>query len=174
MVRDLIENDIIELTDIYNYYIENTNTTFEEVKLSYDAFKRRCEDIMKIYPFLVYEEQGEVLGFAYLDKFSIRPSYRFTASLSIYVKKTELRKGIGEILYKRLEAKAINMGIRNIVAIISSDNNESLNFHSKMEFRVDGVFRNFGYKFGEWLGVYYMTKSINDYDIDPKIYKYNG
>jgi hypothetical protein len=86
----------------------------------------------------------------------------------------DLGKGIGEILYKRLEAKAINMGIRNIVSIITSSNQESIKFHTKMGFLVDGIMKNFGYKNNLWLGVYYMSKNINPFDENPKIYKYEG
>jgi phosphinothricin acetyltransferase len=174
MVRDLVDSDIIEVTDIYNYYVKNSTATFDEDILSYDQFKNRCDVVRAIYPFLVYEEDGQILGYAYLNKFSLRTAYRFTADLSIYIRNDYLGKGIGEILYKRLEAKAINMGIRNIVSIITSSNQESIKFHTKMGFLVDGIMKNFGYKNNLWLGVYYMSKNINPFDENPKIYKYEG
>ena len=172
MVRDLVDTDIIEVTDIYNYYIKNSTATFDEDLVSYDQFKRKADLIMKIYPFLVYEENGQILG--YLDKFNIRTAYRFTADLSIYVKNGCNRKGIGEILYKRLEAKAIHMGIRTIVSLITDENKPSVNFHTKMGFLVDGIMKNYGFKNNKWLGVYYMSKAINPFDNSPKVYKYEG
>ena len=78
MIRYVEEKDYKEITDIYNYYIKNTTITFEEDELSYDNMRKRIDSIKKKFPYIVYEEDGSILGYAYLNYFSERSAYRFT------------------------------------------------------------------------------------------------
>lgn len=160
-IRDLKEDDIKACLDIYNYYIENTCYTLEEEKLNLDSFAKRVKRIQSHYPFLVYtDEMGFVLGYAYLDGFHERSAYRKTADLSIYVDKDHLHDHIGVILLDEIEKKAKEYGITNIISIVTSENENSLQFHEKHGFLLEGNIHDVAFKLGRSISVYYLRKPI--------------
>ncbi len=159
-IRTLEPKDIPFCLEIYNYYIVNTTYSFEELPLSAEAFEKRTFAISAKYPYIVAEEDGKVIGYAYLAEFSDRTAYRFTADLSIYLDKGSTGKGIGKLLISEIEARGKAMGIKNIIAIITEQNCASVAFHQKHGYTVCGDFPCVGYKFGQWLGVKYLIKRI--------------
>lgn len=161
VVRQLKETDISQCLEIYNYYIENTCFTFEEQALSLSKFVARVKRIKAHYPFLVATEGKRVIGYAYLDTFCERSAYRYTADLSVYVAKGSVRCGIGKRLLQVIESEARERGIRNIVSVITSKNEDSIVFHEKHGFVWMGELKKVGFKFGEWLDVRYYQKEFN-------------
>lgn len=161
IIRNVKEEDIEKILEIYNYYIENTTITFEEQKLAIAAFKERVERITKSYPYIVAEENGEILGYAYLDVFNTRAAYKITADLSVYLDKDKRGDGVGGLLVNELFKLALDYGIENVVSIITSENSRSLEFHKKLGFQVVGRLDNIARKFGKDLGVTYCLKRIN-------------
>ncbi len=159
-IRTLEPKDIPFCLEIYNYYIVNTTYSFEELPLSEEAFEKRTLAISAKYPYIVAEEDGKIIGYAYLAAFSERTAYRFTADLSIYLDKGWAGKGIGKLLLSEIEARGKAMGIKNIIAIITEQNCASVAFHQKHGYTVCGDFSDVGYKFGQWLGVKYLIKRI--------------
>ena len=160
MIRYVEEKDYKEITDIYNYYIKNTTITFEEDELSYENMRKRIDSIKKKFPYIVYEEDGSILGYAYLNYFSERSAYRFSLDLSIYLKNGELTKGIGSALYNEIENIAIKKGIKKIISCITLSNDRSISFHKKMGFSECGRMNNVGYKHNAWQSIVWMDKDI--------------
>ena len=134
-IRPLEEKDISACLDIYNWYIENTTVTFEEIPLSETEFSARVRRILAFYPYFVAELDGKVIGYAYLDCFNPRSAYRYTADLSVYVDRNALASGVGTALLKEIEQSAKEQGIRQIVSLVTSANEESRRFHERRGFR---------------------------------------
>ena len=160
MIRFVEEKDIESLVAIYNYYIENTTYTLELMPLSVDEFYARAEKIRERFPYLVYEEGGEILGYAYLNDFNPRGGYRFTADLSLYVAPSARGRGIGRALYEAIEPRAKEMGICNILSLITSENEASLAFHDALGFERVANIDNIAHKFDRWIGLCYSIKRI--------------
>ncbi len=102
MIREVEDNDIEVICSIYNYYILNTTVTFEEEVVTSDEMRKRIHEVTSYFPWLVYEEHGRVIGYAYAGKWRARAAYRHSAELSIYLSKDERGRGIGRKLYERL------------------------------------------------------------------------
>ncbi len=160
MIRSVEEKDIEALSALYNYYIENTVFTLELEPLSKEAFGERVRGIAARFPYLVFEEKGQILGYAYLNEFNPRGGYRFTADLSLYVAPLARKKGIGRQLYEEIETMAKNMGLCNIISLITSENEASLAFHDRMGFERVAKIEDIAYKFGKWVGLCYCIKRI--------------
>ena len=160
MIRFVEEKDVETLVSIYNYYIENTTCTLEMEPLSAAEFGVRVKKIAERFPYLVYEENGEVLGYAYLSEFNPRGGYRFTADLSLYVAQGARGKGIGRALYEAIEPMAREMGLRNIISLITAENELSLAFHDKLGFERVAKIEKIANKFDRWIGLCYCIKRI--------------
>lgn len=161
VIRTIEEKDVNQCLEIYNYYIENTCFTLEEEKLSLECFKKRCESILKKYPFIVLEnDEKKVIGYAYLSAFNSRSAYRKTADLSIYVSNTHLHEHIGIMLLKEIEKLANEYDIANIISIITCENDNSVNFHLKNGFILEGTIHDVAIKFGKVISVYYFRKAL--------------
>lgn len=161
MIRELEDSDIEACLNIYNYYIENTCYTLEEERLSLSDFTSRVKRIQSHYPFLVYvDDENHILGYAYLDVFHERSAYKKTADLSIYVDKNHLHDHIGVILLNAIEKKAKEYSITNIISIVTSENENSLHFHEKHGFLLEGNIHDVAYKLGRSISVYYLRKPI--------------
>ncbi len=161
LIRELEDSDIEACLNIYNYYIENTCYTLEEERLSLSDFTSRVKRIQAHYPFLVYvEDENHILGYAYLDVFHERSAYKKTADLSIYVDKDHLHDHIGVLLLNAIEKKAKEYSITNIISIVTSENENSLHFHEKHGFLLEGNIHDVAYKLGRSISVYYLRKPI--------------
>ena len=160
MIRFVEEKDVEMLVSIYNYYIENTTCTLEMEPLSVEEFRARVKKIAERFPYLVYEENGEVLGYAYLSEFNPRGGYRFTADLSLYVAHGVRGKGIGRGLYEAIEPMAREVGVCNIISLITAENEASLAFHDKLGFERVAKIEKIANKFDRWIGLCYCIKRI--------------
>ena len=158
-IRDSAD-DLARCLEIYNYYIENTVITFEETPLSAEAWADRVRRIRDAYPFLVAEEDGVIVGYAYLDSYNSRSAYRYTADCSIYLDPAVRTHGIGTRLLQAIEQEAVQRGFKNLVSIITEGNLPSLRFHEKNGFLFRGRLERVGLKFGRWLDVAFYQKSL--------------
>ncbi|MDR2608400.1 MAG: GNAT family N-acetyltransferase, partial [Treponema sp.] len=102
MIRPVSPADAEAICAIYNYYVENTAITFEEEKISVAEMENRIHNIVSAYPWFVFEEDTRLAGYAYVQRWRQRASYRFSAEDSIYVHKDFLGRGIGAALLERL------------------------------------------------------------------------
>ncbi len=155
MIRKIETSDIPFCLEIYNYYIKNTTVTLEEACPTLEEFGSRVRGICekKEYCWLVYEENGEVLGYAYLDKFNPRSAYRISCDLSIYLRTGTAHRGIGRKLFEAVCAHAREHGIECIVSIITAENENSCGFHEKLGFTKAGELPDVAFKFGRHIGV---------------------
>lgn len=160
MIRPLEEKDIPQILDIYNWYIENTVITFEEETLALDDFTNRVHGICETYPFIVLEEDNQVVGYAYLDVFNTREAYRYTTDLSIYLDHEVRGKGYGSMLMKEIISIARKEGFINIMSLITEGNAASEKIHEKFGFEKMSLFPQLGYKFNTWLSVSYYQLQL--------------
>jgi L-amino acid N-acyltransferase YncA len=161
-IRPSIETDLSAITDIYAHHVLNGTGTFETTPPSKsDMSIRRADVLTKDLPYLVIEDDGEVLGFAYCNWFKPRPAYRFSAEDSIYLSPTAGGKGLGKLLLQELMAQAERGGVRKLIAVIGdSANAGSIGVHRACGFQSVGVLSQCGWKFERWLDVVLMERSL--------------
>jgi phosphinothricin acetyltransferase len=147
--------DAAQIAEIYNFYIKNTHHTFETEPLSVEEMQRRIGEISGIYPYLVFEEDGEILGYAYAAPFKLRQAYAYSAEASIYVKNDAKQKKIGTQLYVRLFDELADTDVHAIFAGIALPNDASVIFHERLGFEKVAHFKEVGYKLGRWIDVGY-------------------
>jgi len=155
MIRGIKSDDAAAISAIYNYYVENTVITFEEEPVSVKTMEERIRAITAHYPALVWEEAGEILGYAYVHAWHERSAYRFTAEDSIYLKHGLEGKGIGTALFKRLLEEVRKLDLHALMSVITVPNAVSVGFHEKFGFKQAGCFAEAGFKFGRRLDVGY-------------------
>lgn len=165
MIRVAAASDVPEMLEIYAPFIRSTTFTFEYEVPSVDAFSRRFAAITEKLPWLVYEEGGRVLGYAYASLPFERAAYRWCAEPSIYLAPVAQGRGVGKTLYKILENLLADMGYRTMLAIITGENVGSIRFHQALGYRQCGLFHDVGLKFGRWLDVYWLEKQLNSVEI---------
>ena len=123
--------------------------------------KRRADVLSKGLPYLVAEQDGSVVGYAYANWFRPRPAYRFSVENSVYVHPEVRRGGIARLLMAELLARCEIAGARQMIAVIGdSANAGSIGLHSFMGFTHIGTLKSTGWKFGRWLDTVYMQRSI--------------
>ena len=165
MLRIAEERDIPAMLAIYAPYVENTTYTFEYDVPCLRTFTQRYYDITAQFPWLVWEEEGEILGYAYASPPYTRAAYRWCAEPSVYLKPAAHRRGIGSRLYAALEAILKEQGYQVLYALITQENTGSLAFHEKLGYSLRASFPNCGFKFNRWLGVIWMEKRISSVEI---------
>ena len=159
-IRKATKADYPRILAIYNHYIENSTATMEWDTLSLDAFSERLCRITEKYPLLVYEEDGVIWGYAYLDAFHERKGYHTSCDLSIYCDKDARGRGIGRRLTNAILAMARDMGMTHVISIITTENEDSLRFHERMGFVEEGRLNNVCEKFSRRIGTVYMVKEL--------------
>ena len=118
IIRIATEDDAKELLAIYAPYVENTAITFEYTIPTLEEFTDRIRQILKKYPYLVAERNGEILGYAYASPFHQREAYGWSVETTVYVREDSKRLGIGKELYKALERALSMQNIINLNACI--------------------------------------------------------
>jgi phosphinothricin acetyltransferase len=155
MIRPVRLSDAPAICDIYNYYVRNTCITPEEEDISAGEMERRITDVTKNFPWLVNEEDSEVIGYAFLHHYIARSSYRFAVEDSIYVKNSLIRNDSGSRLMAALLDEARRMGKHSVVALMEQGNKASEALHHKFGFSEIGRLKEAGFKFGRWVDVSY-------------------
>ena len=169
-IRFAKPEDAKELLKIYAYYVTDTAISFETEVPSEEEFKLRIEEVLKSYPFIVACKDDERLGYAYLHSFVGRKAYELSAETTIYLNPDKKKMGIGKKLYSVLEDVAKAQNITNLYSCIGyvdkEDeylNNNSVQFHEHIGFRMVGKFENCGHKFGRWYHMVWMEKIIGEH-----------
>ncbi|HEV8157990.1 MAG TPA: arsinothricin resistance N-acetyltransferase ArsN1 family B [Pyrinomonadaceae bacterium] len=152
-IRRANSDDAGQIAEIYNFYILNTHHTFETEPLSAEEMRERVAEICENYPYLVAEENGEILGYVYATQFKLRQAYKHSVEASIYVKNQAKQKGIGSKLYEKLLAELAETDVHAIIAGISLPNEASVKFHEKLGYEKVAHFKEVGYKLGRWVDV---------------------
>ena len=160
MIRPATEADIPAIRAIYAPYVEKTTITFEYTVPTEAEFLDRFRAITQRFPWLVWEEEGEILGYVYASAPFQRAAYDWCAEPSVYLRQDVRGRGIGTKLYAALEALLQAQGFQVLLALITEENTPSLDFHSRCGYVSRSVLPNCGFKFGRWLGVTWMEKRL--------------
>ncbi|MDT0139465.1 N-acetyltransferase family protein [Acidovorax sp. PRC11] len=165
-IRPSRDEDLPAITAIYAHHVLHGTGTFEtDPPSAADMAARRADVLGRGLPYIVAEEQGEILGFAYANWFKPRPAYRFSAEDSIYVADAARGRGVGRLLLDALCAAAEAAGVRKLLAVIGdSANAGSVGVHRAAGFTEIGVMRSVGWKFGAWRDVVLMEKPLGAAD----------
>jgi phosphinothricin acetyltransferase len=160
--------DVPRILEIYGPYVENTAISFEYTVPTLAEFTQRFLGITAQFPWLVWEENGTVLGYAYGSLPFERAAFQWCAEASIYLCPEACGKGIGKKLYAELEQILQRQGYRKVYAIITTANKPSVAFHEAVGYRLTATMPNCGYKFGQWYGTVWMEKDLNTWDSPPR------
>lgn len=167
-IRLATVQDVPRILEIYGPYVNNTAISFEYTVPDLEEFTKRFTEITAQFPWLVWEENGTVLGYAYGSLPFKRAAYQWSAEASIYLCPEACGKGIGKRLYAALEQLLQRQGYRKVYTIITSDNESSVAFHRAVGYRHTATMPGCGYKQGKWLGIIWMEKELNTYDAPPR------
>lgn len=154
-----IDHMIEEITVIYNYYVQNTTSTFDVEPLSMEEMREHMAHIAAEFPFFIYEEQGKneeqgrVKGYCYAHPWKTKPAYSKTLETTIYLSPDSRNRGIGTALMTALIDESRRRGYVGLIACITAENQESCRFHERLGFLQVSLFKKVGYKFGRYLDV---------------------
>lgn len=166
MIRFARPADAEALLAVYAQYID-TSVTFEYVLPSAVEFRARIEAISQTYPYLVYEEDGVILGYAYAHRYAERAAYQWGAELSVYLDGGAQARGVGTRLYSCLIELLRLQNVKTVYGIVTHPNEKSDRLHARMGFTVAGVVHRAGYKAGHWHDVTTYELAIAPYDDPP-------
>ncbi len=161
-------SDAAAILFIYSPYILNTSTTFESEVPSEDNFKQRIESYLKTSPWLVFEMDGKITGYAYASHYRERTCYQWSTECSVYVCENSQGKNIGRALYEVLFKILQYQGYRNVYAAINLPNEQSVKFHERFGFNWFANYENVGYKLGQWKTVGWWQLQLNEFSNEPK------
>ena len=165
-MRMAVPGDSAALLSIYREYIQ-TPITFEYELPSQEEFTHRILSTLACYPYLVWEEQGTPVGYAYAHRLGERDAYQWNAELSIYLSTAICRGGVGQRPYAALMELLRLQGVKTVCGIVTSPNPASEGLHRAMGFRLVGTRKHAGYKNGVWLDVLWFEKSISPHGSNP-------
>lgn len=177
MIRLATPKDAAEMLKIYAHYVVNTAISFEYEVPSEEEFRERIESTLKRYPYIVAEQEGHIIGYAYVSIFHERKAYDWAVETSIYVDKNCKRSGCGMQLYQALEKILKKQHINNLYACIAYTEqedeyltNDSMHFHEHLGYELVGTFKQCGYKFNKWYDMIWMEKMIGEHPEMPEAF----
>ena len=161
VMRPYRPQDIPAVTRIYGHYVRETVITFETAEPDEAEMANRFATIAgKGHPLLVGEIDGEVIGYAYASTYRPREAYRFTCEDSIYLAPSAVGHGIGSQMLGRLIEESSKAGLRQMLAVITAERENSIRLHTKHGFRMIGTYEALGYKFDRWLDIVHMQRAL--------------
>ena len=161
MIRTARAADAAAITDIYNHYIRETIITFEEEPISPGEMAKRMDTVQSAsLPWLVAEEAGRVVGYAYGGTWKPRSGYRYASEITVYCAPGCGGRGIGSGLYGALFPELERRGIHAVVGGIALPNEASIALHEKFGMRRVALFSEQGFKFGRWIDVGYWQRLL--------------
>jgi L-amino acid N-acyltransferase YncA len=167
LVRDAAPGDAAACAALYAPYVRETTVSFELEPPTPAEMAERIAAAQARHAWLVLEEDGRVVGYAYANRFSARPAYRWSVEVSIYLDRDHHRAGAGRRLYEALLARLAERGYRRAMAGTSLPNEASVAFHRALGFTPVGVYRQVGWKLGAWRDVAWVQRTIADGDEPP-------
>lgn len=175
-LRIATPDDAKKLQKLYAWYVIHSAATFEWDVPDVDEFRRRIESTLKDYPYIVVEEDGEIMGYAYVSPFKGRKAYEWSAETSIYIAHESRQKGYGSLLYKALEKIMPLQNVCNLYACIARPTREddphlsmaSICFHQLLGYRLCAEFEGCAVKYDTWYDMVWMGKRIATLEEHPK------
>jgi phosphinothricin acetyltransferase len=160
--------DAEEALEIYAPFCIGTPVSFETEAPSLDDMRTRIATTLEFFPWLIAEDRGRVLGYAYASRHRERAGYRWAADVSVYVRDGARGQGIGRALYTSLFAILRLQGIYSILAGISLPNPASVALHEAMGLRPLGIYEAIGFKCGAWHDVGWWQFALRPHDAQPE------
>lgn len=155
MIRPATAEDAAAVAAIYNHYVATTTISFEEQPVTAADMAGRIAGVTAALPWLVFEQDGIVMGYAYATPWRVRSAYRFSVESSVYVSPAHPRMGIGTRLYRALLDALRARGLHMVIGGIAQPNEASVALHEAMGFQKVAHFKQVGMKFGRWVDVGY-------------------
>jgi phosphinothricin acetyltransferase len=168
MIRLATLDDAAAVAEIYRPYVDATTITFETVAPDAAEMRARIGDVLARLPWLVLEDAGRVVGYAYASPHRARAAYQWSVDVAVYVEQSHHRRGIGRHLYGALFPRLVRQGLVNAYAGITLPNDKSVGLHEVMGFRPVGVYQNVGYKLGQWLDVGWWHLALQPLPASPQ------
>jgi phosphinothricin acetyltransferase len=153
--RGATATDAAQICDIYNHYVRETVVTFEESPVIEGDMAQRIADVTSRLPWLVWEADSKLLGYAYATPWKPRAAYRHAVESSIYLAPDATGRGLGSKLYSELIAVLRRQGLHCVIGGAALPNPASVALHEKFGFAKVAEFRQVGFKFGRWIDVAY-------------------
>lgn len=167
MIRDVTFHDAQSIADIYNHYIVHTTVTFEEQPVTDVAIRSRIQLTQESsLPWLVVEQDSQILGYAYASRWKDRSAYRFSVEVSVYLHHENTRQGNGAKLYEALFERLSASGLHTAIGGITLPNAASVALHEKFGMKKVAHFEEVGKKFGRWLDVGYWQKALMPTEVE--------
>lgn len=162
LVRPATVADAAAIQAIYAPIVEKTVISFEETSPTTAQTAERIAAISQSYPYLVAERDGQVVGYAYAGRHSERAAYRLSVDVTVYIAEQARASGVGRTLYSALLPMLAERGFHAAFAGITLPNTGSVALHERMGFKPVGVYREVGFKFGQWLDVGWWQRLLSD------------
>jgi L-amino acid N-acyltransferase YncA len=155
MIRSATPADAAAICAIYNHYVLETTISFEEAAVSPAEIKNRIRETLASLPWLLWEQDGSVRGYAHASKWKGRCAYRRSAEVTVYLDPAFTGRGIGSKLYGALLADLRERGFHTAIGGVALPNLPSIALHERLGFRRVAHFEQVGWKFGRWIDVAY-------------------
>lgn len=159
-VRDASVADAASCAAIYAPYVTDTVVSFELEPPTVEEMAERIEAVVDTHAWLVAEQDGRVVGYAYAGPYKARPAYRWSCEVSVYLELGRRRTGAGRTLYAALFERLTERGFRTAVAGIALPNEASVGLHRAMGFEPVGTYRGIGFKHGAWRDVAWEQRAL--------------
>ena len=149
------------MLQIYAPYVEHTTVSAEYFAPSPATFAARMEALRTKFPVLVFEKEGEILGYAYLAPAFERRAFSWDCDLSVYVRRDSRGGGIGTKLEGACARIAKELGYRRIYALVTGENGASIAFHKRAGYHVAAELPEALFKKGRWMSLVWLEKEVN-------------
>ena len=160
LIRDASASDAEACAAIYAPYVTDTAITFELEPPTVAEMTDRITKAVKTHAWLVIEDEGRVVGYAYGGPYKERAAYRFSCEVSVYLELGRRRTGSGRALYEALFARLVERGFRTAVAGMTLPNDASAGLHRALGFEPIGTYRRIGWKHGAWRDVAWTQRDL--------------
>jgi L-amino acid N-acyltransferase YncA len=155
MIRSCRPSDASQICEIYNHYVRETVVTFEEVPVTGVDMAERIRQVIDRLPWVVWEQDASIIGYAYAVPWKTRSAYRFAVESTVYISAPFARRGIGTRLYRALIDDLQRRKVHCVIGGIALPNPASVAMHEKLGFVKVAEFTEVGWKFGQWIDVGY-------------------
>jgi len=155
MIRPATTADAAAICAIYNHYVLGTTITFEESPITPEEMENRIRETLASLPWLVWEHDGAIQGFAYASKWKGRCAYRHSTEVTVYLDPKSTGRGVGSRLYEALLTDLRQRNFHAVIGGIALPNPASIALHERLGFRKVAHFEQVGWKFGRWIDVGY-------------------
>ena len=167
MIRPATPDDAAAVLAVYEPVVRESVATFEVDPPDVDEMRRRIAEVGARYPWLVFEKDGDVAGYAYAAAYHPRPAYDWTCEVSVYVDAAARGAGAGKALLGELLARLTSCGFVNAIARIALPNDASVRLFEAFGFDHIGTARGVGYKLGRWVDVDEWQRELSPRGPDP-------